>query len=708
MFMFSINTRAYESTFSVTIPKEIVLDGDKKTATYSVDVKGDIQSGETAIVSVTPSTSFSLSNIVASGYPTKEAISAQVSQNVTSWTYNDIIKGATISGKITANDISAGDWSGSLNFNVKFDVNSMTINVTNGEATYDGNATNGGAKVEVVSPSNGYTITYGTTNGTYDLNEMPTYTNPGTYEVYYKIEASNYTTKTGSLTITINEGLNGYTWEKVSAICAKGEAKEYFNVGDEAVICLGEMDTMEYTYAGTLGNTTTLEKQTATIVVGDMTNTSLTLLFISYGTQAPSYQMNPQTDEYKYGTNIGGWESTILREWLNNTSEGGFYNTLSSSLKNVITTHITSYSATYDDSEVSYCMDKLWLLSEKEVYGSQTYSNVAASNVETQLAYFANGNSKIKYQTGTSGVVVDWWLRSSDSNSGHGFYVINPSSNTYGGSAFYARSVFPAFTIGQPSLNDYSWSEIQGICKLGLANEYFNVGDTKTIELGEMNSMEYWHYGTLGTTTSIDAQKATLVVADIANDSITMLFTSYNTQAPFYQMTPQANTYGGTNIGGWEATILRKWLNNTSEGGFYNALPNDLKSVIKTHSTSYSATYDTTNVSYCDDYLWLLSAKEVFGTTNTTLNNSTPSETSYENDAAFNTETQLAYFANITNGDSRIVRYKTGTSGTSIHWRLRSSSTSSNASFCHVGNSGHANSSYAFYASGVFPAFDIG
>jgi hypothetical protein len=173
-------------------------------------------------------------------------------------------------------------------------------------------------------------------------------------------------------------------------------------------------------------------------------------------------------------------------------------------------------------------------------------------------------------------------------------------------------------------------------------------------------------------------------------------------------MTPQANTYGGTNIGGWEATILRKWLNNTSEGGFYNALPNDLKSVIKTHSTSYSATYDTTNVSYCDDYLWLLSAKEVFGTTNTTLNNSTPSETSYENDAAFNTETQLAYFANITNGDSRIVRYKTGTSGTSIHWRLRSSSTSSNASFCHVGNSGHANSSYAFYASGVFPAFDIG
>jgi hypothetical protein len=700
MILLSINVKAYESTFSVTIPKEIVLDGDTKTATYNVDVKGSIQSGETAIVSVIPSTSFSLSNIVANGYPTKEAISAQVSQNVTSWTYNDIMKGATTSGKITANDISAGDWSGSLNFNVKFDVNSMTINVTNGEATYDGNATNGDAKVEVTSPTSGATIKYGTTNGTYDLDEIPTYTNPGTYEVYYKIEASNYTTKTGSLTITINEGLNGYTWDEVSNICAKGEAKEYFNVGDEAIICLDEMDTMIYNYVGTLGETTTLGKQTATIVVGDMTNTSLTLLFVSYETQTPAYQMGYKTDEHEMGTYIGGWRACMLRTWLNSNDVGGFYNALSSSLKNAITTHITSYSETYDATNVSYCEDKLWLLSAKEVFGGDiatsagentSYENLAAFNSEKQLPYFAdNNNSKILYLYGTTKAWW-WWLRSSN-------YASDAKINNvreYGTADNYhsvrsSACIFPAFTIGQPSLNDYSWSEIQGICKLGLANEYFGdcIGQEVTIELGSMDTMTYGYFQkTLGTTFTLATQTATMVVANVSSDCVTMFFTNYSVQAPAYQMIPD-----DTNEGGWEVTILREWLNNESEGGFYNALPSELKNVIKTHSSSYSKTYDASEVSYCDDKLWLLSEKEVFG-----------DATYAENKIIAKVESQLAYFAN---GGSTI-RYLYNNT-TAVGWRLRSTHNSSYVYFGDVNDAGNIGAYFAYYAHCVFPAFDIG
>jgi hypothetical protein len=542
--------------------------------------------------------------------------------------------------------------------------------------------------VEVVSPSNGYTITYGTTNGTYDLNEMPTYTNPGSYEVYYKIEASNYTTKTGSLTIIINEGLNGYTWEEVSNICAKGEAESYFSVGDEAVICLDEMDTMELYYYGTLGSITTLDKQYATIVVGDITNTSLTLLFTSYSTQAPAYQMSPSTEDYQYGNNIGGWKATILRTWLNSRSDGGFYNALSSSLKNVITTHISSYSETFGASEVSYCEDKLWLLSAKEVFGGDIatsassnttyYENLAAFNVETQLAYFANGNSRIRYPQGTSGnSTCEWWLRSTNYRYLENFCMLEIGGNARCSYACYALGVFPAFTIGyakKDSFSDYSWSEIQAICKAGLAKEYFNIGDTKTIDIDALPNA----YNTTS------AQTATIVVGDISSDgtTMTMLVTSYSTKAPSHVM----NT-SSTNSGGWEATSMRDWLNNE----YLSALSSDLQNVIVTHSSSYPKTYNATSVSYCDDKVWLLSEKEVFGI-----------QTS-ENTSTSNIEKQLDYFA--TTSDNR-VRYSSSTSVS--WWWLRSSDYNYSHTFTAVDGYGFSCYNGATHSYDVFPAFDIG
>jgi hypothetical protein len=155
----------------------------------------------------------------------------------------------------------------------------------------------------------------------------------------------------------------------------------------------------------------------------------------------------------------------------------------------------------------------------------------------------------------------------------------------------------------------------------------------------------------------------------------------------------------GTNVGGWASTAMRTWLNNSSSGGFYAALPSDLQSAIKTHSTSYSATYDATSVNYCDDKVWLLSSKEVFGGGTAT---SAGSATSYENLAAFNIETQLAYFAN---GNSKI-RYKSGTSA--CVWWLRSSYYSNSGHFTNVSSDGSSNNNYADDSYYVFPAFCIG
>jgi hypothetical protein len=141
-----------------------------------------------------------------------------------------------------------------------------------------------------------------------------------------------------------------------------------------------------------------------------------------------------------------------MRTWLNDE----YLSALSSDLQNVITTHSTSYSATYNATSVSYCNDKVWLLSSKEVFGGDTakkasynttyYENLYAFNTETQLAYFANGASRVRYRSGTN--TCTWWLRSShcDYNGNFTYVDSDGSSNYYG--AVGSRYVFPAFDIG--------------------------------------------------------------------------------------------------------------------------------------------------------------------------------------------------------------------------------------------------------------------
>jgi hypothetical protein len=221
------------------------------------------------------------------------------------------------------------------------------------------------------------------------------------------------------------------------------------------------------------------------------------------------------------------------------------------------------------------------------------------------------------------------------------------------------------------SFSKDSFEDIYEACVQGLANEYFNVGDTRTITLGALS----------GASNSPDEQEATIKIVDIAEDgqSITCMFTDYGTLVPTHAMNASSSIDGG-----WKATEMRTWLNGKEEGDFYNALPITLKSSIKTHSSSYSESVYASDVSYCDDYLWLLSEKEVFG------------KQMMENAAASNVETQLAYFAN----DDNI--------NFSDNWWSRSTYYKSSY-FVAIDNSkNYSDYEYARAVLAVFPAFEIG
>lgn len=128
-------TVSQKSTFSVTIPKTVVLKGDfgeVNKADYTISVKANIASDE--IITVSPQTSFDMKD--KSNIKTKQA---SVTQNVTKFVDSET-KGTKLSedstvnpldranpgdegtgsctGEIKVDKLTAGSWSGTFNFDI--------------------------------------------------------------------------------------------------------------------------------------------------------------------------------------------------------------------------------------------------------------------------------------------------------------------------------------------------------------------------------------------------------------------------------------------------------------------------------------------------------------------------------------------------------------------------------------------------------------
>jgi len=114
----------------------------------------------------------------------------------------------------------------------------MTVTVAGYTGTYDGSAHG----ITVTAPE-GATIQYGTAEGTCDKDASPAYTNAGTYTVYYEVTKKNYTTVTGSATVTINKAAGSIYYATASVDKVTTDAaftNELTKVGDGAVTYLSD------------------------------------------------------------------------------------------------------------------------------------------------------------------------------------------------------------------------------------------------------------------------------------------------------------------------------------------------------------------------------------------------------------------------------------------------------------------------------------
>ena len=147
-----------------------------------------------------------------------------------------------------------------------------------------------------VNAPEGATIKYGTTEGTYDLDASPTYTNAGKYTVYYQVTKPAYTTFIGSADVEITKAAATITFAKASISKTYGDddfTNELTNSGDGTV-----------TYKSSKTAVADINKTTGEVTLKDGGDATITATVTdgenyTYATKTATYTLNVK-DAYIY------------------------------------------------------------------------------------------------------------------------------------------------------------------------------------------------------------------------------------------------------------------------------------------------------------------------------------------------------------------------------------------------------------------------
>ena len=242
--------------------------------------------------------------------------------------------------------------------------------------------------------------------------------------------------------------------------------------------------------------------------------------------------------------------------------------------------------------------------------------------------------------------------------------------------------------VNPVSFANDDWATIAAVAKSGNYEEKYNVGDTKEIDLGSLGKHTV---RVANTSTPAEcsqegfSQTACGFVLEFAD-----IITTHN-------MNPKGEYKGttyeyGWNKDGWPASSMRSYLSTD----IYNALPSALQSaiidtkVVSGHGSSDSANFTST------DKLYLLDAREVYGTSFTSSYNTSK-----------DSERQLDYYSAqgvTTSNYSGAIKQLNGSNS---WWWLRAASSYSTDGFYTVSRGGGWGNSSATGTNGVSPAFRI-
>ena len=220
--------------------------------------------------------------------------------------------------------------------------------------------------------------------------------------------------------------------------------------------------------------------------------------------------------------------------------------------------------------------------------------------------------------------------------------------------------VYP-FTIGD-NLNDTDWADIDICGRLGMAQQFFKVGDSKTVNIGGTN---------------YEVQ----IIGFNHDDKVSGGKAAYSFQLVDCLNQTQQMNISNTNTGGWNGSAMRGRMST-----YKSQLPAALRNVIKTvKKKSGTGGGSSSGTQQTNDDLFLLSEIEIFGTTTYSV---AGEGTQYE-----------WYKA----GNSRIKKVN----GSADYWWERSPNSGNANYFCYVGSSGSADGNAAGGSCGVSFGFCV-
>lgn len=153
------------------------------------------------------------------------------------------------------------------------------------------------------------------------------------------------------------------------------------------------------------------------------------LTFQMHDCYSTTYQMNSSN------TNSGGWTNCAMRS----THLPAILNLMPAEVKAAIKEVQKKTSAGSQSSSIQTTNDKLFLLSEIEIFGGSANSFPGEGK---QYDYYKAGNSKIKYYSGAAGA---WWERSPYKNDTGAFCFVNTNGGIGAAGANAANTVSFAF-----------------------------------------------------------------------------------------------------------------------------------------------------------------------------------------------------------------------------------------------------------------------
>ena len=239
--------------------------------------------------------------------------------------------------------------------------------------------------------------------------------------------------------ITEPESFATDSWDTISKAVKKGNTSKY-NVGDSKCIVLDGFTTTNENGCNP-GEFKVRIANMSECNNGELSDTACGFV-IEFEDVIEAGPINSN------GTSQGGFKDSNLRTYINND----IYNSLPNDLKElIISTKVVSGHGSLDNSNF-VTNDKLYIFSEKEIYGTSAENAYGtASDATRQLDYYRGIGAKnytkaIKYGDGEA---WDWWTRTPTKDASDAWFGVYHTGQWYG---YYwpdnNLGISPAFKIG--------------------------------------------------------------------------------------------------------------------------------------------------------------------------------------------------------------------------------------------------------------------